>query len=199
MRNYRNITKSENEKLSDQFSFLLKYNEDCTKSDFSWAAITIFDHWLYESDSLERIEEASDLEKARWTACIKKFLYNLVQIEAPLKYRYRGRNTKQRLQFSRYVGTKDYGGFIASSFDKTYCPNIVFPQLGVDLWFEDNWTLHFKYKSQLECKALLNLVAESGLFVLPAYCAEHLNQYSELSAFMVENGLNKAIYRTSTA
>jgi hypothetical protein len=198
MRNYRNITKSENEKLSDRFSFLLKYNEDCTKSDFSWVAITIFDHWLYESDSLARISEASDLEKLRWTDCIKKFLRDLVHIEEPLKYRYRGRNTKQRLQFSRYVGVKDYGDLIASSFDKTYCPNIIFPKLGVDLWFEDNWTLHFKYKSQVECKSLLNLVAESGLFVLPAYCAEHLNQYSELSTFMVENGLNKAIYRTST-
>jgi hypothetical protein len=199
MRSHRNIDRSENEELSDRFSFLLKCNEDCTKSDFSWAAITIFDHWLYESNSFSRIEEATESEKAGWTKKIKVFLHNLVQIEEPLKYRYRGLHNKQRLQFSRYLGGNDYGHYIAGLFDKTYSPNIVFPKLGVDLWFEDNWTLHFKYKSQLECKALLKLAAENGLYVLPAYCAEHLNCYSELSAFMVENGLNKAIYRTSTA
>ena len=199
MRSHRNINKSENKELSNRFSFLLKYNEECTKSDFSWAAITIFDHWLYEDDSFSRIAEATELEKEAWTRLIKEFLHGLVKIEEPLKYKFRGLHHSQRLQFSRYVGGEEYGSYIASLFDKTYSPNIVFPKLGVDLWFEDNWTLHFKYKNQSECIALLNLVAESGLYVLPAYCAEHLNCYSELSAFMVENGLNKAIYRTSTA
>ena len=193
MRNYQNIAKPENDELSERFSFLLKYNEDCSKSDFSWAAITIFDHWLHESNSFGLIDAATDQEKKRWTDSIKEFLRSLVQIEAPLKYNYRGRNTKRKLQFARYIGAMNYGDFIAGLFDKTYCPNMVFPKLGVDIWFEDNWTLHFKYKSQFECKPLLILAAESGLYVLPAYCADHLNHYSELSAFMVENGLNAAI------
>jgi hypothetical protein len=195
MRSFQNLKKTENGELSERFSFLLKYNEDCTKEDCSWAAITIFDHWLYESDSFDLIEGASLGTKASWTSNIKHFLHQLAQIETPLKYRYRGRNSKQRLQFASYTGTGDSGDYLSELFDRTYHPNVVFPELGIDLWFEDNWTLHFKYKSHSEAISLFKLVAYCGLYVLPAYCSEHLNDYDELSAFLLKSDLGKVIYR----
>jgi hypothetical protein len=193
MRTFLNVTKKENKRLSDKFSFLLKYNDDCTTEDFSWAAITIFDHWLYESNSFDVIEQASDAQKCSWDDKIKDFLRSLVKIETPIRYRYLGRNTNQRLQFSRYIKDQNFDDYVANLFDELYTPNIVFDVLGVDLWFEDNWTLHIKYKRQENCLKLFELVADSDMFILPAYSAGHLNDYRKLSAYLDEQGLGKCL------
>ena len=87
----------------------------------------------------------------------------------------------------------------AKQFDEVYSPNLVFNRLGVDLWFEDNWTIHFKYKSQQGCLEMLKLASELGLFILPAYCADHLNNYEVLSDFMRKNGLDKSLHRDFVA
>ena len=116
MRDFLNLAKIENEELSKKFSFLLKYNDDCTSEDFSWAALTVFDHWLYETDSLNIITDATDDEKLAWDETIKGFLAELVELERPLKYKYIGRNSKQKLQFSRYVGSADTGRYVSNLF-----------------------------------------------------------------------------------
>ncbi|MGR6502469.1 hypothetical protein [Shewanella sp. Koi 1] len=197
MRKFRNLPKKENNQLSEKFSFLLKYNEDCTEEDFSWAAITIFDHWLYETDSFNIIDEATNEQKLEWNKRIKTFLSKLCDIEQPIRYKYVGRNTKQRLQFSRYVESPKVGEYVSNLFDDVYCPNIVFYALGVDLWFEDNWTIHFKYKKQEDCLKMFSLAAEMNLFVLPAYSADHLNKYSVLSKYLSEQNLNKLLKQDS--
>lgn len=199
MRSFLNVTKCENSLLSEKFSFLLKYNEDCTADDFSWAAITVFDHWLYETDSFKVIEEASCAEKQGWNNAIKLFLKKLVELEEPLKYKYIGRNSNQKLQFSHYIKNASMAEYVAKQFDEVYSPNLVFNRLGVDLWFEDNWTIHFKYKSQQGCLEMLKLASELGLFILPAYCADHLNNYEVLSDFMRKNGLDKSLHRDFVA
>ncbi|MDT0596398.1 hypothetical protein [Glaciecola petra] len=199
MRNFRNLTKRENEELSKKFSFLLKYNEDCTAEDFSWSAITVFDHWLYESDSFSIISNATEDQKRSWDKAIKSFLAQLVELEKPFKYKYIGRNSKQKLQFSRFIGDDDFGLYVSNLFDEVYSPNLVFNRLGVELWFEDNWTIHFKYKKQEECLGMLKLASNLGLFVLPAYSADHLNNYQTLSKYLGEQGLNKSLHRTANA
>ena len=195
MRSFLNVTKCENALLSERFSFLLKCNEDCTANDFSWAAITVFDHWLYETDSLNVIEEASCAEKQGWNNAIKLFLKKLVELEEPLKYKYIGRNSNQKLQFARYMKGVNMVEYVVKQFDEVYSPNLVFARLGVDLWFEDNWTIYFKYKSQQDCLEMLKLTSELGLFILPAYCADHLNNYESLSDFMREKGFDRALHR----
>ncbi len=70
---------------------------------------------------------------------------------------------------------------------------MVFYDLGVDLWFQDNWTIHFKYKKQEDCHKMFILAAEMNLYVLPAYCADHLNKYSVLSKYLSELNLNKLL------
>ena len=193
MRKFRNIPKKENNQLSEKFSFLLKYNEDCTEEDYSWAAITIFDHWLYETDSFSIIDDATTEQKLEWDKRIKTFLSKLCDIEEPIRYKYVGRSTKMRLQFSRYVESSKVGEYVSNLFDDVYYPNIVFYDLGVGLFFQDHWTIHFKYKKQEDCHKMFTLAAEMNLFVLPAYCADHLNQYSVLSKFLNEQNLNKLL------
>ncbi len=193
MRNFLNLTKVENEQLSKKFSFLLKYNEDCTSEDFSWAALTVFDHWLYETDSLSIITDATDNQKLAWDESVKGFLTELVELERPLKYKYIGRNSKKKLKFSRYVGIADIGTYVSNLFNEAYSTNLVFAELGIEFWFEDYWTIHFKYKNQEKCLEMLKLASRCGLFVLPVYSAEHLNNYTTLSAYMREQGLNKAL------
>lgn len=199
MRNFRNLSKNENEELSRKFSFLLKYNEDCTAEDFSCAAVTVFDHWLYETDSLSIIADATDDQIRAWNGIIKRFFTQLVELEKPLKYKYIGRNSKQKLQFSRFVGSDDLGLYVANLFDAVYATNLVFVRLGIELWFEDNWTIHFKYKNQKDCLEMFELIASLGLYILPAYSAEHLNNYKTLAAYLRSQGLNKLLHRTANS
>ncbi|MCH1924838.1 hypothetical protein L9G74_09705 [Shewanella sp. C32] len=195
MRKFLNLNKTDNAKLAAKFGFLLRGNDECSKEDCCWAAITIFDHWLHQSHSFHRIKEASAAQQSQWTDTIKQFLRALVQIEAPLKYRFKGRHSKQHLQFARYVGNQDISNHLANQFDDIYYPNVVFEQLGVELWFEDYWTLHFKYKNQHDCLPLLQLATEMGLYILPVSCADNLNDYPQLSQFMRDHGLAKSLYR----
>ncbi|MCU8028773.1 hypothetical protein [Shewanella sp. SM73] len=199
MRNFRNLSKNENEELSRKFSFLLKYNEDCTAEDFSCAAVTVFDHWLYETDSLSIIADATDDQIRAWNGIIKRFFTQLVELEKPLKYKYIGRNSKQKLQFSRFVGSDDLGLYVANLFDAVYATNLVFVRLGIELWLEDNWTIHFKYKNQKDCLEMFELIASLGLYILPAYSAEHLNNYKTQAAYLRSQGLNKLLHRTANA
>ena len=195
MRDFLNVSKAENKQLSEKFEFLLKYNEECTTDDFCWAAITIFDHWLYETDSFHIISDATDSQKLIWDNDIKEFLAKLVDLEKPLKYKYIGRNSKQKLQFSRFIKHADIGTYVADLFNDVYIANLVFPILGIDLWFEDNWTIHFKYRNQEDCLEMLRLASELELFILPAYSADHLNDYENLSTYMRENGLGKSVQK----
>ena len=193
MRNFINISKIENIEFSEKFSFLLKYNDDCTLNDCSEVAITIFDHWLYESDSFSIINNATEKTKIEWDEKIQNFLTNLVELEKPLKYKYIGRNTKKNLQFSRYIGHLSINDYITKLYHEVYRTNVVFVRLGVVLWFEDNWTIYIKYKTHNECSELFELAAKHGLYILPAYSAEHLNNYSALSVFLNEKGLNLSL------
>ena len=199
MRKFLNLSKSENEKFSTKFSFLLKYNEDCKADDVNWAAITVFNHWLYETDSFSIIDDATDAQKGAWDKVIKNFLFQLVELESPLKYKFIGRNTKQKLQFSRFVCSDDCALYVSKLFDDVYSPNLVFARLGVEIWFEDYWTIHFKYKKQEDCLDMLKLASKLGLFILPAYSAEHLNNYEALSAYLNSQGLNKSLHRSADA
>ncbi|MCB1581503.1 MAG: hypothetical protein KDI92_00460 [Xanthomonadales bacterium] len=189
MRKFKNLTKNKNKVLAEKFSFLLKYNDDCTKNDCSWAAITVFDHWLYESDSFHLIENATKSQKVSWDKAIKNFILELVKLETPYKYKFIGRNTKQKLQFSQFINKVEFGEYLTRKYDETYSPNIVFNNLGVVFFFEDYWTIHFKYKKQEDCLEMLKLINEIGLYVLPAYSAGHLNNYQELSTYMIQQGL----------
>lgn len=195
MRKFKNIDKNSNNGLTERFSFLLKFNEDCTTNDCCWAAITIFDHWLYESDSMSLIEDADKQQKKSWDEQIKRFLRALVSCEEPIRYKYCGKNTKQSLQFSRYIGQQAIDDYVSQLFDDVYQTNLVFPKLGLDLWFEDNWTIHFRYKHQNDSLDMFKLAGEHGLFVLPAYSADHLNDYKTLSGFLTENGLGHTLHR----
>ena len=198
-RKFKNVTKADNKVLSEKFSFLLKYNEHCTTNDFSWAAITIFDHWLYETDSFGVIENATETQKREWYITIKSFLSKLTKLEVPLKYKYVGRNAYQKLQFSSYIDDQHVSEYLSEQFDEVYSPNIVFPRLGVELWFQDNWTIHFKYLSPEQCFDMFKLVSELGLHILPAYCADHLNDYSNLSSFLSDNGLTSTLAKIKSS
>lgn len=195
MRRFKNIDKKSNDELSERFAFLLKLNEDCTTSDCYWAAITIFDHWLYESDSMSLIDDADEQQKKSWDEQIKTFLRELVSCEEPVRYKYCGRNINPRLQFSRYTGPQSIDDYVAHLLGDVYQTNLVFPKLGLDLWFEDNWTIHVRYKNQNDSLDMFKLAGNHGLFILPVYSADHLNDYENLSAFLTDNGLGNTLHR----
>lgn len=199
MRQFINLPKRENHALSNTFNHLLKWDEECNVSDCSWVAVTVFDHWLYESDSVHLAEQASNNEKANWDAKINKLLCSLVKNDNPLKFKYKGRHPKKKLQFSRLTDNGKTEHWVKQQFKIQYTPNIIFPRLGISISFEDSWIVYVVYKSQTQCKELFRLVSESGLYLLPVYSAEHLNNYEELSKYVVELGFRDTLQQKVTS
>ena len=181
--------------LSQSFAYLLKENDQCSKDECCWVAATVFDHWLYESDSYHLIDEASPEQKEKWDAVISQFLSELSKLESPLKYKYLGRYPKKRLQFSTYIGSEPYGQYIASLFKATYEPNLVFPEHGIHIWFEDGWVIYIVYQNIEKFASVCQLASECGLYLLPVYSAGQLNQYEALSQSVPSVSLNKSSKR----
>ena len=46
---------------------------------------------------------------------------------------------------------------------------------------------------------MFKLVSELGLYILPAYCADHLNDYSNLSSFLSDNGLTSTLQQMNSS
>lgn len=178
--------------LSQSFAYLLKENEQCSKDECCWVAATVFDHWLYESDSYHLIEEAGREQKGNWDALISKFLSELSKLESPLKYKFMGRYPKKRLQFSKYIGCEPYGQYVANLFKATYEPNLVFPEHGIHICFEDGWVIYMVYQSIEKFAPICQLASECGLYMLPVYSAGHLNQYEALLQAVPSVSLNKS-------
>ena len=197
MRTLRNIDKADNETLSTQFSFLLKMNEDLSSSDVSWVAATVFDHWLYESKSSELVESATEQEKSRWGKKIGDLLEGLVGLDEPLSFRFKGRHPKKRLQFRKYIAETPVADHLKRLYETTYDPRFVFPGLGVEIFFEDGWIVYFRYTDIEKFAPVIELIAKLQLFLLPVYTAEHLNSYEDIEKKAKEQGLNKALHRTS--
>jgi len=196
MRIYRNLKKRENERLSKPFSYLLKENEDCKPEECSWVAITVFDHWLHEDDSYYLISDATGDQKKKWYGLIFSFLEALTKIEVPLKCKYLGRFPNKRLQLSEYIGADPIESHVVELFKTTYEPNLVFPNHGFHIWFEDDWTIYIVYQGVESLMPVLEIVEKIGLFLLPVSSAEHLNKYSELADTLSQKGLSKALHRT---
>ena len=79
-----------------------------------------------ESDSIGIITNATDEQKRKWDETIKDFLIQLVKLEQPYRYKYIGRNSNQKLQFSRYISEEDFGLYVSNLFGEIYyCSNLI--------------------------------------------------------------------------
>lgn len=197
MRKYRNLVKGENEPLAKAFSYLLKVIDDCTPEECSWVALSVFDHWLYESDSYHLISDATDAQKQKWNESVFSFLKGLVKIEAPLRYKCVGRYPNKRLQFSRYVGAIPMEKHMVEQFKAGYDPYMAFPKHRFHIWFGDDWTIYIVYQDVYLLLPVHELAEKAGLYFLPVYSAEQLNHYAALVELLTQKGLNKALHRTS--
>ncbi|HKS33483.1 MAG TPA: hypothetical protein VJS14_07115, partial [Enterobacteriaceae bacterium] len=145
---FKNLDKPQNTRLAKQFSWVQKATEDCTPSECCWVGVTVFDHWLHEDRSYWRISEATDAQKRDWDRRIGEFLRGLVALDTPVHFKYRGRprGVTQRLQFACFTGAEPVEAYLQRRYDDAYNPQVVLPELGINLRFGDDWTLYLVYR-----------------------------------------------------
>ena len=193
---FKNLDKPQNTRLAKQFSWVQKATEDCTPSECCWVGVTVFDHWLHEDRSYWRISEATDAQKRDWDRRIGEFLRGLVALDTPVHFKYRGRprGVTQRLQFACFTGAEPVEAYLQRRYDDAYNPQVVLPELGINLRFGDDWTLYLVYRSQDLLLPVCELAARLGLYLLPDSSAGALNQYGALAEALKEQGLDAVLY-----
>jgi len=162
---FKNLDKPQNTQLANHFSWLLKASEDCTPSECCWAGVTVFDHWLYEDHSYWRISEATDVQKCDWGQKIDNFMHELIALDTPLHFKYRGRPRKNtgRLQFAAFNGVEPMEAFLRRRYDESYYPQMVLSALGIDIRFGDDWTRHLTYCKLADFMPVCAMAARLGL------------------------------------
>lgn len=198
-RRFKNVDKPQNMRLAKQFSWVQKATEDCTPSECCWVGVTIFPHWLHEDRSYWRISEATDAQKRDWDRRIGEFLRGLAALDTPVHFRYRGRprGVTQRLQFARFTGSEPVDTYLQRRYDEAYNPQVVLPELGINLRFGDDWTLYLVYHSQDRLLPVCELAARLALYLLPIFSVRELNQYGALAEALKEKGLEAVLYRSA--
>lgn len=196
-RRFKNLAKPQNTRLAKDFSWLLKANEDCTPEECRWVAVTVFAHWLHEDRSYWRISEASDAQKRDWDRRIADFLRGLAALDTPVHFRYRGRprGVTQRLQFAAFTGSEPVDSYLQRRYDDAYNPQVVLPELGINLRFGDDWTLYLVYRSQQSLLTVCALAARLQLYLLPVFSVGDLNQYDKLAEALQSKGLGAVRYQ----
>lgn len=192
---FRNLDKALNNKLAGQFAYLLKANEDCSAAECNWVALTIFDHWLHEDDSYAIIRDATTKQKQQWDQRLRDFLQQLATLASPVRVKFRGRHSKQRLQFSAYSGIEPVDAYLSGLYDQVYPPTLVFPSLKMHFWFESDWTIYLVYQNITDFMPVCRLAAAQQLYLLPVFSVGKLNQYQVLASALTEHGLNNVLYR----
>jgi hypothetical protein len=195
MRRFKNISKSENEQLSKVFVSLLKFSDECDPTEAKWVAVTVFDHWLHESDSFNIIKNASDKQREQWSLKMASFLRKLVEMEEPICYKTIGKLSKQKLQFRKYIGVKPISDYLIQLEAETYSPEMVFKEHKFYIFFEDYWTIHIIYKDISLLKDVFKIAAEINLYFLPDNSAGHLNKYDEVKEAVQKAGYSQTLQR----
>ncbi|TRX57301.1 hypothetical protein [Thalassomonas sp. M1454] len=190
MRKFLNLPKIKNKTLAKQYSYLLKYTDDRSSEECQWLAISVFDHWLYKTNSFSIVENATDKQKLTWTNQIYQFLLDIVELERPIYFKYAGKHTKSSIQFRDYVGETPIGQFLCKQYDDIYEPNVIFESIALHLMFEDNWTIILDYQDLEKLEPVLNLMNQHNLYALPVERVENLNMYSEVEAMLTKMNLD---------
>ena len=196
-RRFKNLDKPQNTRLAKQFSWVQKATEDCTPSECCWVGVTVFPHWLHEDRSYWRISDATDAQKRDWDRRISEFLRGLAALDTPVHFRYRGRprGVTQRLQFAAFTGSEPVDNYLQRRYDDAYNPQVVLPELGINLRFGDDWTLYLVYRNQETLLPVCELAARLGLYLLPIFSVRELNQYEALADVLKKKGLETVLYR----
>jgi len=199
-RRFKNLGKLHNHRLAKAFAWLLKANDECAPAECCWVAVTIFPHWLHENRSYLRITEATDAQRRDWDRRISEFLRGLAALDTPVHFRYRGRprGVTQRLQFAAFTGSEPVETYLQRRYEDAYNPQVVLPELGINLRFGDDWTLYLVYRSQQTLLPVCELAARLELYLLPIFSVGELNQYGALAETLKEKGLEKVLYRPAT-
>lgn len=182
-------------RLKNEFAHLSKWWGDCDESDCKGVAITIFDHWLYQTNTQDKLCSASQDQQKKWYAQVDAFLAKLCETDPPIFYRRIGRRSKSSLQFRR-IFSMDTLKYIQEEIRKECWnhPDIVFQKSGVSICYSEDWTLFVRYKKVQNLDQVILSAAENNLYLLSHERGVPC-KYEEIAEKLDEMGLNKCRQR----
>lgn len=163
MRVFRTVSKKKHNELVGLFP-VLDTDEYEKLEEWSFLAITVFDHWLSRDDAIRYIDNRTSDEQKNFDSKWEKFNELLASNLSPylVKYRSLGRVVFKEPKSTELL-IKRLGLFI----EKQPFITLAFPeQKAVYEQYYDNTHLLY-FESQDKIKPLLKIIDKSGLYALP--------------------------------
>lgn len=168
MRKFKNISKTKQNILHDQFSHIYELYREGEESELNQLSVSVFDHWLRGDEVQVELSDVSPALQAERDSKLHRFSCLLTENTEAYLVQLKGIG-KTRLIFKEFLG--EYGKNetlkpLAYNFGSKGRFVLALPRLDV-LYFEWwDFTHHFYYGSNVEVGPIREAAESCGLYLL---------------------------------
>lgn len=165
MRKFLNVSKQRQKILENQFPNLIDLAQVNETKEYTYLAVSIFDHWLTREESMELLGDLDANEIERRASIFDKFNQLLSEQTEVLTFRFRGING-DKPKFKSFVSQEAQSSYLRQTDMGMY--QAVLPELKA-VYFEGYDDTNAFYLQDLSAKSFIESCANKvGL-----HCLEH--------------------------
>jgi hypothetical protein len=163
MRNIIGVEKKQQISLETQFPKLLSLVEGEQPEEYIYLAVSLFDHWLNDEESMEHLHMTERKEQERRNHMFDHFNKLIIESTEVLTFRFKGRN-KITPSFKKFTSlSAKYNSMVHSDMGEY---KVVLPEFGA-AYFEGYDDTNIFFLSDLSLKSIIELWAKkTGLYCL---------------------------------
>ncbi|MDO6679498.1 hypothetical protein [Shewanella sp. 4_MG-2023] len=165
MRKFLNVSKQRQKELEEQFPNLIDLVQVNKTKEYTFLAVSIFDHWLTHEESMELLADLDASEIERRTSIFDKFNQLLLEKTEVLTFRFRGLKG-DKLKFKSFVTEQAQSSYIRQTDMGMY--KTVLPDFKA-VYFEGYDDTNVFYLQDLSVKSFI----ESCATKVGLHCLEH--------------------------
>lgn len=140
-----NVPKTRQRKLAAAFPWLMDIDLKQRREDVQVLSVSVFDHWLSDEESREKLENVSAVEQARRDALLADFCSRMNAATEVLSFAQRGRQSRH-INFRRFLSEKASSNYCRPGGGKLFGHHhfhVVLPEFNCA--FYESWddTYHF--------------------------------------------------------
>ncbi|MBU77784.1 MAG: hypothetical protein CMK63_12415 [Pseudoalteromonadaceae bacterium] len=165
MRRFLNVSKQRQKELEAQFPNLIDLVQVNETTEYTYLAVSIFDHWLTREESMDLLADLDRNEIERRTSIFDEFNQLLLEKTEVLTFRFRGMNG-DKPKFKSFVSKQAQSSYIRQTDMGMY--KTVLPELNA-VYFEGYDDTNIFYLQDLTVKSFI----ESCASKVGLHCLEH--------------------------
>ncbi|WP_253040000.1 hypothetical protein [Pseudoalteromonas sp. Ps84H-4] len=165
MRRFLNVSKQRQKELEAQFPNLIDLVQVNETTEYTYLAVSIFDHWLTREESMDLLADLDRNEIERRTSIFDEFNQLLLEKTEVLTFRFRGMNG-DKPKFKSFVSKQAQSSYIRQTDMGMY--KTLLPELNA-VYFEGYDDTNIFYLQDLTVKSFI----ESCASKVGLHCLEH--------------------------